>query len=215
VTVYQRSLLEVNHAAFPIDAMQREQFGQPDRSLLDQTDAEVFLALKAGQTAALSVLYDRHAGLVYGVALKVLEDSQEAEDLAQDIFLNLATSSYDPRRGTLRTFLAILTRSRAIDRIRLRGTTQKMLDRWKLNRSQMVASNSPSEYVSQQEQSQEVQAALAQLSENQQQVLKMSYYDGLSHAEIAKQLQMPLGTVKSTARRGLLKLRQTLTDYGE
>jgi RNA polymerase sigma-70 factor, ECF subfamily len=205
----------MNHAAFPIDTMQREQFGHPDRSLPEPTDAETFLALKAGQTAALSILYDRHSGLVYSVALKVLEDSQEAEDLAQDIFLNLGRSSYDPRRGTLRTFLAILTRSRAIDRLRFRGTTQKMLDQWKLNRSQSVASNSPSEYVSQQEQSQEVQAALAQLSENQQQILRMSYYDGLSHSEIAKQLQMPLGTVKSTARRGLLKLRQTLTDYVE
>ncbi|NJO80072.1 MAG: sigma-70 family RNA polymerase sigma factor [Cyanobacteria bacterium RM1_2_2] len=195
--------------------MQHEQFDHPDRPLLEQTDAEVFLALKAGQTAALSVLYDRHVGLVYGVALKVLEDAQEAEDLAQDIFLNLGKSSYDPQRGVLRTFLAVLVRSRAIDRLRSRSTTQKMLDRWQLNRSQMVASNSPAEYVSQQEQSQEVQAALAQLSESQQQVLRLSYYDGLSHSEIAEQLQMPLGTVKSTARRGLLKLRQTLTDYIE
>lgn len=213
VTAYLQSLLNMSRSAFLI--MQREQFGHPDRPSLEQTDAEIFLALKAGQTAALSILYDRHAGLVYSVALKVLEDAQEAEDLAQDIFLNLGKSSYDPHRGTLRTFLAILTRSRAIDRVRFRGTTQKMLDRWKLNRVHMVASNSPSEYVSQQEQFQDVQAALAQLSENQQQVLRMSYYDGLSHAEIAEQLQMPLGTVKSTARRGLLKLRQTLTDYGE
>lgn len=211
----QQSLLEISPSAFRIDAMQHEQFDHPDRPLLEQTDAEVFLALKAGQTAALSVLYDRHVGLVYGVALKVLEDAQEAEDLAQDIFLNLGKSSYDPQRGVLRTFLAVLVRSRAIDRLRSRSTTQKMLDRWQLNRSQMVASNSPAEYVSQQEQSQEVQAALAQLSESQQQVLRLSYYDGLSHSEIAEQLQMPLGTVKSTARRGLLKLRQTLTDYIE
>lgn len=193
--------------------MPREQFDCPDRPLLEQTDAELFLALKAGQTAALSVLYDRHAGLVYGVALKALEDAQESEDLAQDIFLNLGKSSYNPQRGALRTFLAVMTRSRAIDRIRSRSTSQKMLDRWQLNRSQMVASNAPSEYVSQQEQSQEVQAALAQLSENQQQVLRLSYYDGLSHSEIAERLQMPLGTVKSTARRGLLKLRQSLTHY--
>lgn len=195
--------------------MQRKQFDHPDQPLLEQTDAEVFLALQAGQTAALSVLYDRHASLIYGVALKALEDAQEAEDLAQDIFLNLVKSSYNPQRGALRTFLAVLTRSRAIDRIRSRGTTQKMLDRWKFSRSQLVASNSPSEYVSQQEQSQKVQAALAQLSANQQQILRMSYYDGLSHSEIAQQLQMPLGTVKSTARRGLLKLRQTLTPYLE
>lgn len=205
----------MSHLPFLIDVMQREPLGHSDRPLLNQTDAEIFLVLKAGQTAALAVLYDRHAGLVYGIALKALEDTQEAEDLVQDIFLSLAKCSYDVKRGSLRTFLAVLTRSRAIDRIRSRSSTQRMLERWKVNRSQMAASNSPSEYVSQEEQSQEVQAALAQLSENQHQILRMSYYDGLSHSEIAEQLEMPLGTVKSTARRGLLKLRQTLTDYLE
>jgi RNA polymerase sigma-70 factor (ECF subfamily) len=193
--------------------MQSEQSGSQGSPLPGQTDAELFLALKDGQTAALGVLYDRHARLVYGLALKTLGNPQEAEDLTQDIFLTLAKgSSYDPRRGSLRTFLAVLTRSRAIDRVRSRNTKLAFLSRWQSGVSQNTA-NSPLDQAFQGERSQEVQTALAQLSDSQQQILKMAYYDGLSQSEIAKQLAVPLGTVKARARRGLLKLRQTLTDY--
>lgn len=194
--------------------MPPEQPGTPESSFSSQTDAELYLALRAGDTVALGVLYDRHAGLVYGIALKVLGNAQEAEDLTQDVFLTLARGcSYDPARGSLRTFLAILTRSRSIDRIRARTTAHNVLGRWQPSREQDATANSPFEQVSQTEQSQEVRSALAQLSENQQQILKMAYYDGLSQSEIAKQLDIPLGTVKARARRGLLKLRQSLTHY--
>lgn len=194
--------------------MPSEQPGHQETTLASQTDAELFRSLRAGQAAALGVLYDRHAGLVYGLSLQVLGNSQEAEDLTQDIFLTLAKgTSYDPNRGSLRTFLAILTRSRAIDRVRARINRQKLVDRVNPERQQAVATNSPLDYVFQFEQSQAVQEALSQLSESQQQILRMAYYDGLSQSEIAKQLEIPLGTVKARARRGLLKLRQTLTSH--
>lgn len=193
--------------------MPLEQPGDASPVLTNQTDAELYLGLKTGQSNALGVLYDRHAGLVYGIAFNLLSNAQEAEDLTQDIFLALARGcSYDPKRGTLRTFLAILTRSRALDRIRSRDAAHRMLERSQPNPSEEVAANLPLEWVSQNEQSQEMQAALAQLSEEQQQILRMSYYDGLSQAEIARRLGIPLGTVKARARRGLLKLRQTLSD---
>lgn len=194
--------------------MPPEQSDNANSFLQSQSDTELYLELRAGQSAVLRVLYDRHAGLVHGIALNVLGNAQEAEDLTQDIFLTLVRgSSYDPRRGTLRTFLAILTRSRALDRLRSRGAAHRVLERWQPSKTEEITTNLPLEQASQNEQSQEVQAALAQLSEEQQQILKMSYYDGLSQAEIAKQLDIPLGTVKARARRGLLKLRQTLTDY--
>ncbi|BAS57706.1 RNA polymerase sigma factor [Leptolyngbya boryana NIES-2135] len=178
----------------------------------NQTDAELILALSNGQTVALGVLYDRHARLVYGIALNTLGNAQEAEDLTQDIFLTLAKgTTYDPKRGSLRTFLAILTRSRARDRLRSRNSARQTLDRWKLGGQAESAPNVPLERAFQHEQSQEVRNALAQLSDDQQQILKMAYYDGLSQSEIAKQLEIPLGTVKGRARTGLLKLRKALT----
>ncbi|NEQ26377.1 MAG: sigma-70 family RNA polymerase sigma factor [Microcoleus sp. SIO2G3] len=181
-------------------------------SISSQTDAELFQALRAGQTDALTILYDRHAGLVYGLALKVLGNPQEAEDLTQDIFLTLVHGcSYDPKRGSLRTFLAVLTRSRSIDRLRSRRSALEFLHRWRGDRRES-ASNSPLEFVFQDEQSQEVQTALSQLSESQQQILQLAYYEGLSQSEIAKRLDIPLGTVKARARRGLLQLRQMLTN---
>ncbi|MBI4783420.1 MAG: sigma-70 family RNA polymerase sigma factor [Oscillatoriophycideae cyanobacterium NC_groundwater_1537_Pr4_S-0.65um_50_18] len=193
--------------------MHSEQSGSTEDSS-SQTDVELYLSLKSGHAEALGVLYDRHAGLVYGIALKVLGSPQEAEDLTQDIFLNLAhSSSYQPHRGSLRTFLAILTRSRAIDRVRSRKTALASLGRWKSDSPEEISSNTPLEYVFQDERSEEVRTALAQLSDSQQQILKMSYYDGFSQSEIAKQLEIPLGTVKARARRGLLRLRQTLTTY--
>ncbi|MES1025826.1 sigma-70 family RNA polymerase sigma factor [Gloeocapsa sp. BRSZ] len=192
--------------------MPSEQPGNTDKFI--QTDVELYLALKAGQDVALGILYDRHAGLVYGIALKILGNPQEAEDLTQDIFLNLAqASSYDPTRGSLRTFLAILTRSRAIDRVRSRSKAREFFGQWRDSQAQQTATDSLFEQLSQSEQSQEVRAALSQLSDTQRQILQMAYYDGLSQSEIAKRLEIPLGTVKARARRGLLKLRQTLTDY--
>ncbi len=194
--------------------MSSEQLGNTEKFLSVQTDAQLYLALKAGQTAALGILYDRHAGLVYGIALKVLENPQEAEDLTQDIFLNFVKiGSYEPSRGSLRTYLAILTRSRAVDRVRSRSNTRELLKKWGHSREEETATDSLLEKVSRSEQSQEVKAALAQLSDEQQQILRMAYYDGLSQSEIANQLEIPLGTVKARARRGLLKLRQALTDY--
>ena len=194
--------------------MSSEQIGNTEKLLSVQTDAQLYLALKAGQTAALGILYDRHAGLVYGIALKVLENPQEAEDLTQDIFLNFVKiGSYEPSRGSLRTYLAILTRSRAVDRVRSRSNARELLKKWERSTESETATDSLLEKVSRSEQSQEVKAALAQLSDEQQQILQMAYYDGLSQSEIANQLEIPLGTVKARARRGLLKLRQALTDY--
>lgn len=193
--------------------MPSDQPGKSEKLLLVQTDAELYLALKAGRDEAFGILYDRHAGLVYGLALKTLGNPQEAEDLTQDVFLHLArASTYEPSRGSLRTFLAILTRSRAIDKVRSRSKAREFLGQLQNSQDQDVT-DSVFAQVSRREQSEEVRAALAQLSDEQQQILQMAYYDGLSQSEIAARLKIPLGTVKARARRGLLKLRQTLTDY--
>ncbi len=187
-----------------------------------QTDVALWIALHAArgavksadQKAALGQIYDRHAGLVYGISFKVLGNAQEAEDLTQDIFVRLAErADYDPTRGSLRTFLMVLTRSRAIDRVRSRQSTQRSKTRWQADYVQPTTTLSPSDIHSDiysDEQSQAVKAALDQLSEQQKQVLHLTYYEGLTQSAIAERLGVPLGTVKSYARRGLLQLRKIL-----
>lgn len=175
------------------------------------SDADLWLALKAGQLDALGSLYDRHGGLVYGIALKVLGQAQEAEDLTQDIFVKLNQSTaYDPQRGSFRTYLAILTRSRAIDRLRSRQSGRAFVAR--LQTTDWFPPSTPADAVAQSERAEDVRAALAQLSASQQQILRLAYYEGLSQAAIADRLDTPLGTVKTHSRRGLLKLRQILQD---
>lgn len=194
--------------------MPSELFSNLAFSLESQTDAELIFALRNGQTLALGVLYDRHSGLVYGLALKVLGNAQEAEDLTQDVFINLLKSdSYNPQRSSLRTFLAVLTKYRAIDRLRSRTSARQLISRWRQSKTSESTSNIPLERAFQQEQSQEVSAALAQLPEGEQQILRLAYYDGFSQSEISRQLELPLGTVKTRARRGLLKLRQFLAPF--
>lgn len=180
----------------------------------NQTDADLFLLLQNGQTDILAIIYDRHAALVYGIALNLLGNKTEAEDLTQDIFLSLTRKcAYDPQRGTLRTYLAILTRSRGLDRLRSR-TRQRQIRNQAFNENDTVADNTPMEKVVQLERSQEVISALEQLSIKEREVLRMAYYQGLSQSEIAQQLSTALGTVKSRTRRGLLKLRQVLNNSG-
>ena len=180
-----------------------------------QTDIELWAALRSGQTEALGQLYDRHAGLVYGISLRVLGNAQEAEDLTQDIFVKLVEqANYDPKRGSLRTFLMILTRSRAIDWVRSRQSSQKQKQRLQSDYSSLPPSLSADD-IANEEQSQEVKAALSQLSDQQQQVLHLAYYQGLTQTAIADQLNAPLGTVKARARRGLLQLREILKAQGE
>jgi len=181
-----------------------------------QTDAEVFRALKGGQSEALGILYDRYASLVYRLALRILANPQEAEDLTQEIFLNLWRSGkYNPDRGSLSSFLTTMTRSRAIDKLRSRGTKLKFLQRWGQMMTAETPSPTPFEVASLSQRSQQVNSDLAQLPSSQRQVLEMAYYDGLSQSEIAKKLDTPLGTIKTWSRQGLLNLRKNLKDFIE
>ena len=180
-----------------------------------KTDAELFLLLQQGQKDALATLYDRHAALVYGISLRLLVSTTEAEDLTQDIFLKLSDRcAYDPQRGTLRTYLAILTRSRAKDRLRARNRNTQRLRNQVPTESETTTSPQMEELF-ETERSLEVREALAHLSSREQEVIEMAYYEGLSQSEIAQRLNTALGTVKSRSRRGLLKLRQSLRDFME
>lgn len=173
---------------------------------------ELIHSLRAGQQDALTVLYNRYGGLVYTVALKLLKQPTDAEDLTQEIFLNFwKQDKFDPSRAKLSTYLCVVARSRALNRISSHGSRQRSLQR--LQRSFLERTNiTPLETASLTEQQETVQQALAQLPARQRQILELNFYQGLSHSAIAKQLNMPLGTVKTRARKGLMELREQLGD---
>jgi RNA polymerase sigma-70 factor (ECF subfamily) len=125
-----------------------------------QTDTELFQALRSGNREALGILYDRYGVLVYRLALRVLSSKQDAEDLTQDIFINLSrTTAFDAKRGNMKTFLMVMTRSRAIDRIRKLRSQSASLQKWQQSIAQPVLEH-PMENASKHETSEQVRAAL-------------------------------------------------------
>jgi RNA polymerase sigma-70 factor, ECF subfamily len=183
------------------------------RTYSDLSDAELIHQLRAGKQQALRYLYDRYGGLVYTIAFQILSRSDEAEDLTQEVFLTFwKQDKFDPDRAALSTYLSVLVRSRALNKLRSRASQAKALERLQQWTTDDALEPTPLEKASLEEQQQAVRAAMVQLSENQRQVLEMNYSRGLSHSEIAQQINMPLGTVKSNARQGLMKLRQLLGD---
>jgi RNA polymerase sigma-70 factor, ECF subfamily len=176
------------------------------------TDAQLVEAVRAGQTQALQAIYERYAATIYGIALQILQDPQEAQDVSQDVFTTLwRTDAYNPERGALASYLAISARSRAVDRLRAKSRKLRLAERW--GRIQVI--NSPPstlEQVSLGERAERVRAALALLPETQRRILELVYFTGCTQAEIARQLALPLGTIKSSLRLGLVKLRRSLQD---
>lgn len=176
------------------------------------SDLEMFQALKARQASALGQLYDSYGDMMYALAFRILRNSQEAEDLIQEIFEALwQNCSYSPQRGSLKSFLMLLVRSRSLDRLRSQKSTQNALER--AGHSEVDRSlDKPLETVVSDEISQRVRAALAELPENQRQAFEMAYFEGLSQREISQSLEVPVGTVKSWFRLGFTKLRRSLND---
>lgn len=177
------------------------------------TDEELCRALGTEGTRALEMLYDRYAGLVFGLARSILSSSEEAEDLTQEIFIGLHRHcAFDPARGSLGGYLSVLTRSRALDRLRSRRSRLAMHDRLAFEDRRPPSSPAPLEQMTLDEGAQRVRASLGALPEKQRRVLELAYFGGLSQSQIAAELNAPLGTVKSWTRQALLGLRESLRD---
>jgi RNA polymerase sigma-70 factor, ECF subfamily len=177
----------------------------------DASDADLVVRLRQGNQTALKILYERYGALVYTLALKLLDRSDEAEDLTQDVFLNFwKQEKFDPTRSKLSTYLCLVTRSRAIDKLRSRQSEQKSLQR--LQQNTVPEADLPTSFdaVTAADEQRLVRASLDDLGDPQKQILELSYYRDLSQSEISKQLNLPLGTVKTHMRQGLIKLRQSL-----
>lgn len=166
-------------------------------------------ALARGDQKALSNLYDRYGSLMMAVAMKILSDRREAEDLLHDVFLEAwrQAKTYDPARGTVRAWLVMRMRSRALDRVRAAGRAKVVLG----DEPETPDRPDPNADPSVEPDRRTVREALLALPEEQRKVLELGYFGGLTSSEIARHLDIPIGTVKSRVARGLSALRRGLS----
>src|SRR5271165_355729 len=166
-------------------------------------DMRLVARVRAGDQQALSELYDRYSKVVYGVALRILPDTGAAEDLLQDIFLQLwrKPDAFDSSRGSLAVWLAVIARHRSIDRLRQRRPETDIEDcviaggpdlRDETERALVV---------------EKVRSAMQEMSSDQRTALELAFFQGLTHTEIAEKTGEPLGTIKTRIRTGLKQLR--------
>ena len=181
-------------------------------------DLTLMELLARRDAAALDGLYLRHSSLVFALCLRILRNHAEAEEVLQEVFWELWRSSgrYAAERGSARVYLVQLARSRSLDRLRLRRRRESLLAEAGGPAAVATALGSDNRAPNALaaalagEENRQVRAALCVLSESERLALTISFFDGLSHAEIAAQLGEPLGTVKTRIRRALLRLRAAL-----
>jgi RNA polymerase sigma-70 factor, ECF subfamily len=181
-------------------------------------DSLLMQLIAKAQSEALSELYDRYSRLVYSLALHTLGDPVTAEEVTQDVFFRVweKASTYRSDQAKVSTWLVSITRNRAIDMLRRRGIRAEGHSiAWEEQNDASLArtnSRTPEEVASQAIQGQEIRDAIARLPADQQRVLALAFFSGLSHSEIAAQLGEPLGTVKTRIRMAMQKLRSWLEE---
>jgi RNA polymerase sigma-70 factor (ECF subfamily) len=182
-------------------------------------DEQLVARVAQGDASALEQLYDRYVRQCFGLALRMLGDSALAEEVVQEVFLKLWTNpgSYSTQKGKFVSWLLSLIHHRCIDELRKKSRTDVALeesDAGSVLNTEPDPDLEPADQVWVMEQQRAVRQALAQIPENQRQVLELAYFRGLSHSEIAAKLGQPLGTVKTRIRLGMNSLRQLLEPKG-
>jgi RNA polymerase sigma-70 factor (ECF subfamily) len=181
---------------------------QPEKT--DGSDVELLHAVARGDEAALARLYDAYRVILFGLLVRILNSREEAEDILQEVFIQVwrRAKDFDEKRGRPFTWLVTLTRSRAIDRLRLLGARQRLATSAERERVE-EASDALTDTIKG-TQKEVVRRALAELPEEQRHTLLLAYFEGLTQSEIATKLGAPLGTVKTRMRSGMMKLRALL-----
>ena len=174
---------------------------------MDAAADDLFARIVAGDREAFAAFYDLHAPVLFGFCVRILKDARDAEDVLQETFVQAWRDArrFDAARASVRGWLFTIARSRALDRWRSRRSFDRRItaaDTPILEQAAGAADESAAADVRD-----FVERALAQLNENEQAVLRLAYFEGLTQEEIAARLSEPLGTVKSRTRSGLSKMR--------
>ena len=186
-----------------------------DASKRNEADARILRRMAGGDRAAFAELYDRFSKPLYSMALQVLREPAEAQDVVHDAFIAIweKASDFQQTRGNAFSWAVTLTRNRAIDRLRqLRRRSQLLTDSATDAGLIHAGGNEPSADSSAQtsDEASQVRAAVATLPADQKKALELAFFKGLTQQQIAESLSEPLGTIKARIRRGLLKLRENL-----
>jgi RNA polymerase sigma-70 factor, ECF subfamily len=175
-------------------------------------DEELMELVDAGDTRAFEVIFDRHAGAGFSLALRMCGRRALAEDIVQEAFLSLwrSGSGYDRARGSVRSWVLSAVHNRAVDALRRTGAKagRDVSDEGLAER--LPARDATDAEVERREESRRVRGALDELPPDQRQVIELAYFGGLSHSQIAEMLELPPGTVKGRMRLGLTKMRHAL-----
>ncbi|MGR0319113.1 ECF RNA polymerase sigma factor SigK [Agromyces sp. ZXT2-3] len=185
--------------------------GELERAASAPTLDDLLVATGSGDRAAFGDLYDRTAARIFGLVRRVVIDPAQAEEVAQDVFLEVWQTAprFDPGRGSAISWMFTLAHRRAVDRVR---SAQSARDRDARigARDLDVPVDSVAEAVEVRLDHERARVALAELSDLQRECVTLAYYGGLTQSEIAERLDVPLGTVKTRMRDGLIRLRRVM-----
>jgi RNA polymerase sigma-70 factor (ECF subfamily) len=192
-------------------ALARPKLSASDRD----RDHQLLVRIARGEVTALRALYDDHAPRAMAIAMRVLRNEAEAEDVVQETFLEVwrRAAQYDHRRGGAAAWLVTIARSRAIDRLRSTGTSSRAIEA-ATGTLEPTPDLLPSEQAERRSDELRVAAALAELPAEQRQTIELAYFEGLSQSEIAKKTGSPLGTVKMRVKLAMTKLSNLLKHEG-
>lgn len=180
-----------------------------------RSDAELLTLISAGDVRAVGELYDRYAPTLFPIALRIVRERSEAEDVLHDAFVavNERAGQYASDRGSVVAWLVTLVRNLSIDRTRRRDR-RGALAREVLPHEPPQSVRDPERLTSEAVERDKIRRALASLPDAQRQTLEVAFFEGLSYPEIAARENVPLGTIKSRAARALAALRDALSKEG-
>jgi RNA polymerase sigma-70 factor (ECF subfamily) len=187
----------------------------PAQESENEFDAGLINRIAQGDDSAFDALYKRFSGSLYGMAFRMMNDAKEAEDVLQEGFTYIwrKAGTYDPSRSSPFAWAVMITRNKAIDRLRVRQRIEKLRERVTSEElfdqdKDETSANEPAL----RERGAIVRSALKNIPPEQRQALELSFFGGLTHEQIAERLDTPLGTIKARIRRGLLRLRDCLKE---
>jgi RNA polymerase sigma-70 factor (ECF subfamily) len=184
----------------------------PTKNPDSSPDATLVNQLLQKDVTAFEQLYKRHSRAIYGLVIRILQQAGTAEEVVQDVFLQLwrNAAQYDSSRGPFVPWLFTLARNRALDTLRLKSERQRRREDQTEDLPPVVAAPEYEKQFDEKRRAEKVRALMASLNPQQKKAIELAYFEGLSHTEIAAALKEPLGTVKSWIRNGLLRLKEGL-----